>query len=123
MTLNHMVYSDSEISLLFAAVADPTRRSILEALRAGERAIGELAEPFDMTLPAVSKHVHVLERAGLLDVRRAGRVRVCRLRAGSLRAGQAWIARFEEFWTAELDQVDRYLSAEMAPPPAPPPDK
>lgn len=105
-----MVYSQSDIGPVFGALADPTRRSILEVLRTGERPISELARPFDMTLPAVSKHVHVLERAGLVDVRRSGRVRLCRLRAEALRAGLDWIAGFAAFWQAELDQVERYLS-------------
>lgn len=114
-----MVYYKSDVSAVFGAVADPTRRSILETLRSGERPIGELAEPFDMTLPAVSKHIRVLERAGLVDVRRAGRVRLCRLRADRLRAGQAWMTRFADFWQAELDQMERYLAGGDASP-APP---
>jgi DNA-binding transcriptional ArsR family regulator len=105
-----MVYYTSEVDQVFAAVSDPTRRRILERLRHGERGISDLAAPFDMTLPAVSKHIRVLERAGLVAIRRSGRVRLCSLRAGGLRAGQAWIARFSDFWRAELDQVDRYLA-------------
>lgn len=105
-----MVYYDTNVDRVFAAVADPTRRKILERLRDGERAISDLAAPFDMSLPAVSKHIRVLERAGLVGIHREGRVRLCSLRAQGLQAGRAWIERFRDFWTAELAQVERYLA-------------
>ncbi|MGD8319839.1 MAG: metalloregulator ArsR/SmtB family transcription factor [Gemmatimonadota bacterium] len=107
-----MVKYRPDIDSVFSAVADPTRRHILERLRTGEHAISDLAEPFDMTLPAVSKHIHVLERAGLVAIRRSGRIRLCSLRTDGLRAAQAWITRFREFWLAELSQVERYLRAD-----------
>lgn len=97
---------------LFSAMAHPTRRDILDRLRSGERAISELAEPYDMTLPAVSKHIRVLEDAGLIRIRREGRVRVCRLKAEPLLGCQEWIARFAAFWRVELGQVERYLAGE-----------
>lgn len=103
-----MVYS--RVDRTFHALADPTRRAILETLRSGERAISALAEPFSMSLPAVSKHIRVLEEAGLVGVRRAGRVRLCRLQPEPLREGEAWIARFATFWSAELAQVERFLT-------------
>lgn len=106
-----MVYYRSQVDRVFAAVADPTRRAILERLRGGERAISDLAVPFDMSLPAVSKHIRVLERAGLVGIHRKGRVRLCSLRAEGLQAGQEWIARFRDFWSAELDQMERYLAS------------
>jgi len=99
-----------EDDVLFSALANPTRRSILERLREGPRAIGELAEPFDMSLVAVSKHVHTLEEAGLLEIRRRGRSRICTLRPGPLRRPLRWIAGFARFWEAELDQVERWLA-------------
>lgn len=95
---------------LFSAMAHPTRRDILDRLRSGDRAISELAEPYDMTLPAVSKHIRVLEDAGLIRIRREGRVRVCRLEAEPLLGCREWIARFAAFWRVELDQLERYLA-------------
>lgn len=101
----------SDVEAVFSALANPTRRSILEDLRAGPRSISELAEPFDMSLVGVSKHVHRLEDAGLLRIHRQGRTRYCRLEPGPLRAGDRWIGQFRSFWTDELEQVDRYLRA------------
>jgi DNA-binding transcriptional ArsR family regulator len=110
-----MVYSESSslfstaLNGTFGALADPTRRAILLDLSRGERTIGELAALFDMTLPGVSKHVRVLERAGLTDVRRVGRVRRCRLVGAPLRAADAWIAHYRAFWEQQLDQFAAYL--------------
>jgi DNA-binding transcriptional ArsR family regulator len=95
----------------FGALADPTRRAILLNLSRGERTIGELAALFDMSLPGVSKHVRVLERAGLTDVRRDGRVRRCRLMGAPLRAADTWIAHYRAFWEQHLDQFAAYLDA------------
>lgn len=109
--VNLMVYQTPDIGTVFKALGHPARRSILDRLRGGERPIGELAAPFEMSLPAVSKHIHVLESAGLLEVRREGRMRLCRLVPEPLRAGEEWISRFRKFWESELDQVERYLSS------------
>jgi DNA-binding transcriptional ArsR family regulator len=104
-----MVKSADPLSATFAALADPTRRAILERLTGREAAVGEVAAPFAMSLPAVSKHLAVLERAGLLTRARAGRQRHCCLVADPLREAAAWIARYRRFWEARLDALARYL--------------
>jgi DNA-binding transcriptional ArsR family regulator len=107
-----MVYSQhATLDATFGALADPTRRAIMVNLAQGERSISELASQFDMTLPGVSKHVRVLERAGLADVRRDGRVRRCRLVAAPLRDAEAWIMKYRAFWEAQLDQFAAFLAA------------
>jgi DNA-binding transcriptional ArsR family regulator len=110
LMVNHMVYSG--LDPVFRALADPTRRTMLALLARGEHTIVELAAPFDMTLPAASKHVHVLEAAGLAEVRREGRVRVCRLRAEPLRMAARWLADYRDFWEAALDRLESYVSEE-----------
>jgi len=95
----------------FSALANPTRRALLEDLRHGPRSISDLAEPFDMSLVGVSKHVHVLEDAGLVRIRRQGRRRICRLEPEPFREGLPWLAGFASFWTDELDQIERWLEA------------
>ncbi len=104
-----MVYYSEQVDQVFAAVASPTRREILDRLRQGEQPISTLAQHFDMTLPAVSKHVHVLESAGLLHIRREGRTRVCHLDPSPLRVGERWLERFRGIWEDELTQIARYL--------------
>lgn len=103
-----MVYQSS-LDLTFAALSDPTRREILARLAGGERSISELASRFDMTLPAVSKHVRVLERAGLATVRRDGRTRRTRLVAAPMREAGEWIDFYKRFWEHQLDQLAAYL--------------
>ena len=93
----------------FFALADPTRRDILGRLAAGDRTISELASRFEMTLPAVSKHVRVLARAGLARVERHGRVRRATLDAAPMREALEWIARYRKFWESELDLLAAYL--------------
>jgi DNA-binding transcriptional ArsR family regulator len=94
----------------FAALADPTRRAILAKLAlAPDSSVTELATPFRMSLPAVSKHLRVLEDAGLLARRRAGRVHHCRLVPGPMRSAGDWIAHYREFWEGRLDALQRYL--------------
>ena len=90
---------------VFAALADPTRRRIVERLMGGEATVGELARPFDMSLAAVSKHVKVLERAGLVSQRPEGRLRRCRLEPAPLREADAFFARYRPFCTASLDAL------------------
>src|SRR3954454_20556281 len=98
-----------QLSATFAALADPTRRAILARLAKGEASVTELAKPFDMTLPAVSKHLKVLERAGLVARGREAQWRPCRLDAGPLKAADAWIERYRRFWEQSLDRLDAYL--------------
>jgi DNA-binding transcriptional ArsR family regulator len=105
-----MVYQQ-QLNATFAALADPTRREILARLATGERSISELAGRFDMTLPAVSKHVRVLERAGLASVRREGRTRRTTLVAAPMREAQAWIEKYRQFWEFQFDQLAAYLEA------------
>jgi DNA-binding transcriptional ArsR family regulator len=93
----------------FAALADPTRRAILGRLAQGEASVGELAAPFDMTLPAVSKHLKVLERAGLIASGRAAQARPRRLHAAPLRDVAEWVEHYRRFWQTSLDRLDDYL--------------
>jgi DNA-binding transcriptional ArsR family regulator len=97
------------LSATLAALADPTRRAILARLALGESAVGELAKPFDMTLPAISKHLKVLERAGLIARSRQAQRRPCRLEAAPLRELSEWVANYREFWEQRLDQLEAYL--------------
>ena len=93
----------------FAALADPTRRAILARLAEGDAAVGELAAPFAMSLPAVSKHLKVLENAGLISRSRNAQRRPCHLEAGPLHDAMDWIARYRRFWDGSLDHLDDYL--------------
>jgi DNA-binding transcriptional ArsR family regulator len=97
------------LSATFAALADPTRRAILARLVSGECSVTELAEPFEMSLPAVSKHLRVLERAGLIARRREAQWRHCRIDAGPLKQVAAWAERYRHIWEARLDRLDTYL--------------
>jgi DNA-binding transcriptional ArsR family regulator len=98
-----------QLSTTFAALADPTRRAILARLVSGERSVTELAEPFDMSLPAVSKHLRVLERAGLIARGREAQWRPCRIEAGPLKQVADWAERYRHIWEARLDRLDDYL--------------
>jgi DNA-binding transcriptional ArsR family regulator len=93
----------------FAALADPTRRAILARLASGEASVNELAEPFDMTLPGVSKHLKVLERAGLVSRGRVAQSRPCRLEAAPLREAADWVERYRRFWEGSFDRLEDYL--------------
>ncbi|MBX3729190.1 MAG: winged helix-turn-helix transcriptional regulator [Candidatus Sumerlaeia bacterium] len=97
------------LSSTFSALADPTRRAILARLSLGETSVTELARPFDMSLPAVSKHLKVLERAGLVARGRNAQWRPCRLEATPLREAADWIERYRQFWEGSLDRLDLYL--------------
>ena len=98
-----------QLSMTFAALADPTRRAILARLRSGERSVTELAEPFDMSLPAVSKHLQVLERAGLITRRQEAQWRPCHIEAGPLKEVADWTEHYRHLWEARLDRLDAYL--------------
>jgi DNA-binding transcriptional ArsR family regulator len=97
------------LSTIFAALADPTRRAILARLSSGEASVTELAEPFDMSLPAVSKHLKVLERAGLIERGREAQWRPCRLRANPLREVDDWVEQYRRHWEESFDRLDEYL--------------
>ncbi len=93
----------------FSALSDPTRRAIISKLAEGDMPIMELASPFDMSLPAVSKHIRVLEKAGLLTRRKQGRVQYCRLNVKPLRDAAKWLAFYQQFWDAKLDSLANFL--------------
>jgi DNA-binding transcriptional ArsR family regulator len=98
------------LSLVFAALADPTRRAILARLRGGPASVGELSEPFAMTGPAVSKHLRVLERAGLVSRSRVATSRPATLEAAPLEAVAEWAEEFRQFWDERFDRLDDYLA-------------
>lgn len=102
-------YSGEQLDAVFAALADATRRGILESLSRGELAVSELAAPYEMSLPGFMKHLRVLEQAGLVSRSKEGRVVSCALQAGPLKNASAWMARYEKFWTEKLDSLARYL--------------
>lgn len=97
------------LSATFSALADPTRRAILARLTTGECTVGELAAPFDMTLPAVTKHLKVLESAGLIERSRQAQYRPCRLNPEPLQAANRYIENYRRFWEASFDRLDSYL--------------
>src|SRR5438094_2449598 len=97
------------ISNTFAALADPTRRAILARLASGGASVTELAEPFEMSLPAISKHLKVLQRAGLIARGREAQWRPCRLEAGPLKDASDWLEQYRRFWEESLDRLEDYL--------------
>lgn len=99
-----------QLSTTFAALADSTRRAILARLALGEASVTELAEPFEMSLPAVSKHLKVLERAQLIARGREAQWRPCQLQAGPLKDAAYWLEHYRRFWTQSFDRLDEYLS-------------
>ncbi len=98
------------LSTTLSAIADPTRRAILTRLARGTATVTELARPFDMSLPAISKHLRVLEHAGLIERGREAQWRPCRLRARPLKDAAAWIDRYRSFWEERFDRLDEYLN-------------
>ena len=104
-----MSITTDQLNRTFAALADPTRRAILARLAAGEASVTELAEPFDMSLPAVSKHLKVLERAGLIGRGRERQWRPARLEVGPLKEVAEWAERYRRFWEESYDRLDEYL--------------
>jgi DNA-binding transcriptional ArsR family regulator len=102
-------HSPKLLNRTFAALADPTRRSILEHLAQGDRCVTDLAKPHRMSLPAVSKHLRVLERAGLIRRQRRGRVHQLNLEAEPMKQASLWIEEYRRFWEANLDRLDDYL--------------
>lgn len=119
-----MSIAPDHLSTTLNALADPTRRAILARLSQGETTVNELAEPFDMSLPAVSKHLKVLEKAGLISRGREKQWRPCRLEPEPLREVDMWLAKYRAMWEARLDRLEAYLqqlqaSADQPSPPAP----
>ena len=106
-----MMQEADRLSATFAALADPTRRAILARLASGEVTVTELAEPFEMSLPAVSKHLKVLERAGLVTRGREAQWRPVKLDAGPLKEASGWIEFYRRFWDESLDKLEDYLAA------------
>ena len=102
--------SPDRLSLVFSALADPTRRAILARLASGAASVTELAAPFEMSLPAVSKHLKVLERAGLIARGREAQWRPCRLEAAPLREAAGWLEAYRQHWEESLDRLDAYLT-------------
>jgi len=101
--------SEDDLSATFAALADPTRRAILARLATGEATVSALAEPFDMSLPAISKHLKVLERAGLIARGRDAQFRPCRLDPAPLKEVVEWVERYRRLWSERADRLDAYL--------------
>ncbi len=101
--------SPDRLNATFAALADPTRRAILARLASGETSVSELAEPFEMSLPAVSKHLKVLQRAGLIARGRQAQWRPCRLAAGPLEDASDWLEHYRRFWEESFDRLEDYL--------------
>ena len=101
-----------QLDIVFRALADPTRRAMVQSLAAQPRSVGELAEPFDISLAAASKHIQVLERAGIVRRTVQGRTHVCRLDARPIQAGIEWMRRYEKFWNERLDALEAQLRSE-----------
>ena len=103
-------FNSQALDTTFAALADSTRRGILSRLREGEASVSQLAEPFDISLPGILKHVRVLEEAGLIARTKEGRVSRCRLAAESLKDAAEWIAHYQRVWERQLDALARHLA-------------
>ena len=109
-----MTATEPHLSATFAALADPTRRAIVARLAAGEATVGELARPFAMSGPAITKHLAVLERAGLIERLRRAQTRPCRLRPAALHDAADWIGTFRRFWEESFDRLEEHLASVMA---------
>jgi DNA-binding transcriptional ArsR family regulator len=112
--LNHMVkHMDAHLDVTFAALSDPTRRGILAQLTLGETSVSALAAPYEMSLPAVSKHLRVLQHAGLVTRKKNGRVHRCRLVAEPMKQAAQWIDHYRNFWEAQFDALEKFLDESM----------
>lgn len=107
---------DNRLDTVFHALADPTRRGMLATLALGEKSVGELAVPYKMSFAGASKHVKVLEGAGLLSRRKTGRTHLCSLRAEPLAEAERWLKQWEEFWTVRLDRLQALVEADKEKP-------
>ncbi len=101
--------TQGQLNTTFAALADPTRRAILARLASGEASVSELAKPFDISLPGISKHLKVLQNAGLISQSREAQWRPCQLNARPLKEASAWIERYRRMWEERFDRLDEYL--------------
>lgn len=110
-----MVTNDHQLDLTFGALSDPIRRAILARLADGEATVGELAQPFDVSRPAVSKHLRVLERAGLVRRTPDGRISRCELDAAPMREAADWVEQYRRYWENQLDSLARYLEPTTSP--------
>ena len=113
-TFNHMVEHHAELDAVFRALADPTRRAMLADLARSPRTVGQLAAPFAISLAGASKHIQVLERAGLIQRQVQGRTHLCHLDAAPLHAGAEWIRHYERFWNQKLDALEALLREDDA---------
>jgi len=104
-----MVNYSERLDLTFSAISDPTRRAILAQLAEGETSILDLASPYDMSLPAITKHIRVLESAGLMTRKKIGRVNYCRLNANPLQEAGKWLVFYQRFWETKLDALENFL--------------
>lgn len=104
---------DNRLDTTFRALADPTRRGMLASLALGEKSIGELAEPFAMSFAGASKHVKVLEDAGLIARRKVGRTHLIKIEAAPLEEAEQWLRQWEKFWTARLDRLEALIERDM----------
>jgi DNA-binding transcriptional ArsR family regulator len=102
----------NQLDVTFHALADPTRRGMLASLALGEKSIGELGEPFAMSFAGAAKHVKVLEGAGLIDRRKAGRRQICTLKAEPLAEAERWLKKWEKFWTVRLDRLEALIESD-----------
>lgn len=109
MILKHMLNQSGQLNLTFQALADPTRRALVERLSRGPASVSDLAQPLDMSLPAVMQHLAVLEDSGLVCSQKLGRVRTCRINPAALDGAEQWIARRRSEWERRLDRLGRYL--------------
>src|SRR5258708_37013306 len=112
-----MVKYSATLDSTFGALADPTRRAVLASLMLGEASLSDLAGPHRMSLPAVMKHIHVLQNAGLVSQKKIGRTRFCQLAPAPLKQAEDWIAQYRRFWEGAFDSLERFLSQD------PPPEK
>jgi DNA-binding transcriptional ArsR family regulator len=113
--LKRVLNQPPSLDLMYAALADPSRRSMVERLSRGPASVKELAQPLTMSLPAVLQHLQVLEASGLVRSEKAGRVRTCRLEPAALSAAEGWIADRRQGWTERLDRLDAFLTDEETP--------
>lgn len=107
--------AEREVDLLFHALADPSRRAMVDRLTRGPASVSELARPLEMSLPAVVQHLHVLEASGLVRSQKLGRVRTCNVEPAALRAAERWIAERRTFWEQSLDRLGEYLAENQQP--------